>query len=133
MPALTRAVKLQDKAAKVGFDWPSLAPVLAKVEEELAELRQAMDEAGSEAISRSDGRAAIEEEFGDLMFVMANVARHLAIDPETALRGANAKFARRFGHIERELAKRGSSPGGSDLEVMDRLWNEAKAIERQGR
>lgn len=129
LPALTRAVKLQDKAAKVGFDWPSLAPVFEKMREELAELEEAAGAClgtGSAALPAN----AIEEEFGDLLFVVANVARHLGIDPEGALRAANRKFARRFRYIEERLAAEGRSPAQSSLEDMDRLWNEAKAGER---
>src|SRR5712671_919246 len=108
LPALTRAVKLQDKAARVGFDWPSLAPVFDKLKEELAELEEAVaDGAGSKTAA---GRTEIEEEFGDLLFVVANVARHLKIDPESALRSANQKFIRRFGRIEELLAAQGRSP-----------------------
>jgi ATP diphosphatase len=131
LPALTRAVKLQDKAARVGFDWPSLAPVLDKLKEELAELEEAM---GSDPAGLTPGQhARIEEEFGDLLFVVANVARHLKIDPETALRAANAKFTRRFHAIERRLAQDGRTPSQSTLEEMDRLWDEAKAEERGAR
>lgn len=135
LPALTRAIKLQNKAAKVGFDWPSLAPVLAKVKEELAELEHELGSdtpgagtggAGAGAAGKGD-RKALEEEFGDLLFVMANVARHLKIDPEAALRGANAKFIRRFEHIEARLADKGSAPAQSTLAEMDELWDEAKA------
>ena len=126
LPALSRAVRLQARAARVGFDWPSLAPVLAKAEEELAELKAAMTEAP--AATRSS--AKIAEEFGDLLFVMANLARHLGIDPEAALRDANAKFTRRFSHIERALRAEGRSPQESTLEEMDRLWDEAKEAER---
>ena len=123
LPALTRAIKLQNKAAKVGFDWPSLAPVLAKLEEELAELE--------EAIARRSERGppaspAIEEEFGDLLFVVANVARHLKIDPEGALRAANEKFIRRFRFIEARLGEQGRSPAQSDLAEMDALWDAAE-------
>ncbi|MGE3065175.1 MAG: nucleoside triphosphate pyrophosphohydrolase [Hyphomicrobiaceae bacterium] len=122
LPALTRAVKLQNKAARVGFDWPSLAPVFDKLKEELAEL---------ETAAATPGAAdAVAEEFGDLLFVVANVARHLRIDPEAALRGANAKFVRRFAHIEQRLAEDGRSPEQSTLEEMDRLWDEAKRIEK---
>ncbi|KAB2939679.1 MAG: nucleoside triphosphate pyrophosphohydrolase [Hyphomicrobium sp.] len=121
LPALTRAIKLQNKAAKVGFDWPSLAPVFAKLEEEIAELHEAIAE--NAAVPHPD----IEEEFGDLLFVVANVARHLKIDPEAALRAANEKFRRRFRYIEDALAKRGSSPAQSNLAEMDALWDEAKA------
>lgn len=128
LPALTRAIKLQNKAAKVGFDWPSLAPVFEKLEEEIGELRAEIDKVGDES-ARSD--PAIEEEFGDLLFVVANVARHLKIDPEAALRAANEKFTRRFRFIEEELAKRGSSPQRSTLAEMDALWDEAKACEKR--
>jgi ATP diphosphatase len=121
LPALTRAVKLQSKAARVGFDWPGLGPVLAKMQEELHELDHALDEGH---------RDKVEEEFGDLLFVMANVARHLKIDPESALRSANGKFERRFRHIETQLASLGKKPEDSTLEEMDSLWDEAKANER---
>ena len=126
-PALTRAVKLQHKAAKVGFDWPSLAPVFAKAKEEIAELEEAIADG-----RKPDGAAseAVTEEFGDLLFVMANVARHLKIDPETALRAANAKFVRRFERIEALLAADGRTPSQSTLAEMDRLWDQAKAEER---
>lgn len=127
LPALTRAIKLQNKAAKVGFDWPSLAPVFAKLEEETAELHAAIDAAGGKPAGDDP---AIEEEFGDLLFVVANVARHLKIDPETALRRANEKFTRRFRYIEEQLAARGSSPEQSNLAEMDGLWDAAKAREK---
>jgi nucleoside triphosphate diphosphatase len=123
LPALTRAIKLQNKAAKVGFDWPSLAPVLAKLEEELAELEEAIASAPKGAA----GSPAIEEEFGDLLFVVANVARHLKIDPESALRAANEKFIRRFRFIEARLGEQGRSPAQSDLAEMDALWDAAKS------
>lgn len=113
LPGLTRAVKLQAKAAKVGFDWPSVENVYEKIAEEVAEFREAPD----------DKKA---EEFGDLLFALANVARHLGIDPEAALRGTNAKFERRFSHIEERLAEAGKEPLQSNLMEMDALWNEAK-------
>ena len=119
LPGLTRALKLQAKAAKVGFDWPSVDNVYDKITEEIAELRAAPD-------------AAKAEEFGDVLFALANVARHLGIDPEAALRGTNTKFERRFAFIEAELAKRGREPEDSNLDEMDKLWNEAKKVERQG-
>ena len=125
LPALTRAVKLQSRAARVGFDWPSLEPVLAKIEEEIGELKAAIASDGAGASS-----AKVTEEFGDLLFVMANVARHLGIDPEDALRNANAKFVRRFGSIEDALRKDGRAPQDSTLEEMDALWDEAKAAEK---
>ncbi len=127
LPALTRAVKLQKRAAEVGFDWPSLAPVLAKAEEEIAELKAAIDETPKGAQTKPTKRVA--EEFGDLLFVMANLARHLGVDPETALRDANAKFVRRFQSIETALAAEGRRPEDSSLEEMDQLWDEAKAAE----
>ena len=145
LPALSRAAKLQDKAATVGFDWPSLAPVFDKVREEMAELEDvalAADPRGEPQAARIgettdiDGDAAgrvsrIEEELGDLLFVLANVGRHLGIDPENALRRTNAKFERRFGFVEARLAERGKSPSESDLAEMDDLWNEAKRHERK--
>jgi nucleoside triphosphate diphosphatase len=131
LPALTRAVKLQDKAAKVGFDWPSLAPVFDKLKEELAELEQAIATGDREHVGAADAhKAKIDEEFGDLLFVVANVARHLKIDPEAALRAANQKFIRRFSRIEELLAGQGRAPAQSTLPEMDRLWDQAKAEER---
>ena len=116
LPGLTRAVKLQAKAAKVGFDWPSTDQVYDKIAEELAELSSA-----------SPGERA--EELGDLLFALANLARHWGIDPESTIRGANEKFERRFRHIEDELAKVGRKPVHSTLAEMDELWNAAKAAE----
>lgn len=188
LPALTRAIKLQDKAAKVGFDWPSLMPVFDKLREELVELEEvalphdprgriATSMVGDEAAQgtslplvgragmgglrdeaeglapiaasgispttpsgipptptrpspQGGGESAILEEFGDLLFVMANVARHLKIDPEAALRAANQKFVRRFNYIEQQLAAKGSSPAQSSLAEMDELWDEAKEKEK---
>ena len=126
LPGLTRAVKLQSRAARVGFDWPSLEPVLAKAEEEIGELKVAI---ASEGAGAAPGKVA--EEFGDLLFVMANLARHLSIDPEDALRGANAKFVRRFASIEDVLRKDGRKPEVSSLEEMDALWDQAKEAERK--
>ena len=120
LPALLRAVKLQKRAARVGFDWPSTDEVIDKIIEEAQELREATD---------PDHRA---EEFGDLLFVMANLARHLDIDPEAALRTANAKFTRRFRAIEAALRAEGRSPHDSDLAEMDALWDAAKAAEKRG-
>lgn len=124
LPALTRAVKLQNKAARVGFDWPSLAPVFEKLKEELAEFEAEIEKSGKPA---AENEAAVTEEFGDLLFVIANVARHLQIDPEGALRAANDKFIRRFAHIEARLAEDARAPKDSTLEEMDALWDEAKA------
>lgn len=121
LPALTRAVKLQKRAARVGFDWPSTDEVVAKIAEEATELVEARE---------TLTEAEVAEEFGDLLFVMANLARHLKVDPEAALRAANAKFTRRFGRIEDWLAEAGKTPSDSDLAEMDRLWNRAKAEEK---
>jgi MazG family protein len=114
LPGLTRALKLQTKAAKVGFDWPHVDHVYDKVAEELQELRTAEPE----------DRA---EELGDLLFVIANIARHYGVDPEAALRGANAKFERRFRFIEDQLKELGKSPKDSNLDEMDALWDKSKA------
>ncbi len=127
LPALTRAIKLQNKAAKVGFDWPSLSPVLAKLKEELAELEDAIAKSAAGSETRAQ---AIDEEFGDLLFVVANLARHLKLDPEASLRAANQKFVRRFRYIEERLAADGRTPSDSDLAEMDALWDDAKAKER---
>jgi ATP diphosphatase len=121
LPGLTRAVKLQKRAARVGFDWPSTDEVLDKVLEETRELTEAR---------QSLGTAAIEEEFGDLLFVIANLARHCEVDPEAALRAANAKFERRFRKIEDWLADRGRHPADSTLAEMDALWNRARAEDK---
>jgi ATP diphosphatase len=123
LPALLRAVKLQKRAARVGFDWPDIAPVLDKVAEEAREVVEARDHLSHEALT---------EEMGDLFFVLANVARHLGVDPEAALRGTNAKFVRRFRMIEAELEKRGKRPEDSDLAELDALWDAAKAREKVG-
>ena len=120
LPALMRALKLQKRAARVGFDWPNISLVLDKIQEEayeLAEARQNMN------------HVEVEEEYGDLMFVMVNFGRHLKVDAEAALRAANAKFSRRFRYIEDQLAKQGISPEQSNLDDMESLWNEAKKIE----
>jgi MazG family protein len=127
LPALSRAVKLQSRAARVGFDWPSLEPVLAKAEEEIAELKSALNE-WNKGVSASSSRE-VAEEFGDLLFVMANIARHLKLDPEACLREANAKFVRRFASIERTLRAEGRGPQNATLEEMNQLWDEAKAAE----
>ena len=127
LPALTRAVKLQKRAAEVGFDWPSLEPVLAKAEEEMCELKAAVTDGDGGAGKNWTKR--VGEELGDLLFVVANIARHLGIDPEAALRDANAKFLRRFASVENALAKEGRKPEDATLEEMDQLWDEAKAAE----
>ena len=123
LPALTRAVKLTKRAARVGFDWPSAREVLEKLREETAEIEVEI-EAGDMAKAR--------EELGDILFVCANLARKLDVDPEDALRATNAKFARRFAFVEAGLAERGKTPDQSDLAEMDALWNDAKAAEKKG-
>ncbi|MBA2127770.1 nucleoside triphosphate pyrophosphohydrolase [Hyphomicrobium methylovorum] len=145
LPAFARAIKLQDKAAKTGFDWPSIGPVFDKLKEEIAELEEEMvlsAPSGRHPVGESVGAAsggrlaerespdAIKEEFGDMLFVMANIARHLEIDPEAALRSANQKFVRRFAHIEARLAESGRTPEQSTLAEMDAFWDEAKAIDK---
>ena len=121
LPALTRSDTLTRKAASVGFDWPDAAQVVAKVREELSEVTEA---------SAQGSRAAIEDEVGDLLFAVANLARHFDINPESALRRANCKFERRFRAVETMLAERGTSPAESTLDDMERLWVEAKNSER---
>ncbi len=120
LPALTRALKLQEKAGKVGFDWNDPQAVLAKIREETEEI--------SAALAAGD-RTGAAAETGDLMFAVVNLARHLGADPEAALRGTNAKFERRFAFIEQALAARHKTPSQSSLEEMDALWNAAKAAE----
>ena len=122
LPALTRAVKLQKRAARVGFDWPDTSHVIDKIIEEAAELVEAR-----ETLTHTE----VAEEFGDLMFVVANLARHLDIDPEAALRATNAKFTRRFEAVEDALQTRGKTPAQSDLAEMDALWDDAKRAERE--
>ncbi|WP_163850069.1 nucleoside triphosphate pyrophosphohydrolase [Pseudooceanicola aestuarii] len=121
LPALMRAAKLQKRAARVGFDWPDVGEVLDKISEEAAELVEARD-----TLTQRE----VEEEMGDLLFVMANLARHLDVDPEVALRGANAKFTRRFNAVEAELRAMGKEPSQSDLSEMDALWDAAKRREK---
>lgn len=123
LPALTRAVKLQNRAARVGFDWPNLAPVFDKLTEEIGELKAEID--------GGTGKARLADELGDVLFVLANVARHLKLDPEAALRGANAKFERRFRRVEALLGAQGKAAEQSTLAEMDLLWDEVKNEERQ--
>lgn len=121
LPALSRAAKLQKRAANVGFDWADATPVVAKIQEELDEVREAM----------ANGQAAqVAEEVGDLLFVMVNLARHLQVDAEDALRQANAKFERRFRFIEEALKAQDRSPQEASLEEMDALWDAAKVEEK---
>jgi ATP diphosphatase len=121
LPALSRALKLQEKAAKVGFDWNNVHAVLDKIKEEVAEVEAEIAEGSALALS---------SEVGDLLFAAVNLARHLRIDPEAALRSANVKFERRFAHIEDRLAEAGQTPEGASLDEMEQLWAEAKAQER---
>ena len=123
LPGMTRALKLTARAARVGFDWPSTSEVIDKLREELGEL---------EAEIAVGDQAKAREELGDLLFVCANLARKLDVEPEDAVRAANAKFARRFAFIEAALAKTERTPDQSDLAEMDGLWDEAKRVEREG-
>ena len=119
LPALLRAEKIQKRAARVGFDWKELDPVIDKIEEELGELRAELT-AGAMAQER------ISDELGDVLFAVANLARHCKVDPEAALRATNDKFERRFRHIETRLAESGRRPADASLEEMETLWQEAK-------
>jgi ATP diphosphatase len=123
LPALTRALKLQEKAARVGFDWASAGPILDKIEEEIGELR--------EALSKGDV-ASTKDEFGDVLFALVNLGRHLKVDSEAALSGTNEKFRSRFHHVERALKASGRGLNASSLEEMEELWQEAKGVERSG-
>lgn len=123
LPALARAARIQEKARRVNFDWHDIEPVLAKVREELHELER-------ERTNPSADPRALEDEFGDLLFALVNLARFLRLDPEAALHRATGKFTRRFQQVEARLAERGRRPQDSTLEEMDALWNEAKAAER---
>ncbi|OAI44993.1 nucleoside triphosphate hydrolase [Rhizomicrobium sp. SCGC AG-212-E05] len=120
LPALMRAEKLQRRASSVGFDWNNATLVVEKIAEEAREVAEATTQAER------------EEEIGDLLFVVVNLARHLKVDPEAALRSANAKFTRRFRHIEASLATRGIKPGAASLEEMEALWQDAKKLEKSG-
>jgi ATP diphosphatase len=118
LPALTRARKLGRRAADAGFDWPDAQGPRAKINEELAELDRA---------AASPDAARREAELGDLLFSVVNLARHLGVDPETALRRANGRFSRRFRHVEQALARQGMLPSAADAALLDRLWTAAKA------
>jgi len=122
LPALTRAVKLGKRAARVQFDWPDAAGLRSKLDEELGEFE--------ETLVQAQGAARQHEELGDLLFVIANWARHLDLDPEAALRGANAKFERRFAHMEQAAAAAGTALQTLDAAAWERLWQQAKAAER---
>ena len=121
LPATVRAEKLQKRASRAGFDWPEVSGVLAKIEEELEEVSAEM---------AGEDREALADEIGDLLFACVNLARHVGVEPETALRRTNAKFERRFRYVEQQLREGGLSPQDSDLEQMDRLWEEAKEREK---
>lgn len=120
LPGLTRAVKLQKRAARIGFDWKNPRDVLEKISEETAELVEVIDAGDPDRI---------EDEFGDLLFVIANLSRHLNVDPEAALRRANEKFSRRFRHVEKRLIEQ-ERLGEASLDEMEELWVEAKGLER---
>ena len=121
-PAVMEALQISTKASRVGFDWKDAPSVLAKLDEEVAELRGALG---------SGKDRAVAEEVGDLLFVVVNLARKAGVDPESALKGASRKFRRRFRHVEERLREDGRSPAESSLEEMDALWNEAKALEHE--
>ena len=121
LPALVEAQQITSRAATVGFDWPGVAPVLEKLHEELDEF---------ESARRAGSPEQLEDELGDLLFVLVNLARFVKVDPEQALRKTNAKFRRRFGHVEEKLAERGASPADSNIEEMESLWQQAKSLER---
>ena len=119
LPALMRAEKIQKRAARVGFDWATIGPVIDKIEEELRELRAELEAGKIE-------HAKVADELGDVLFAVANLARHCKVDPEVALRATNDKFEKRFRHIERRLAETGRTPSDASLEEMEVLWQEAK-------
>ncbi len=121
-PALTEALKLQERAAKVGFDWSEAEPILDKIEEEIAELREAL---------KADAPDKVKDELGDLIFALVNIGRHVKADPEQALRGTNTKFRRRFNYIEESLQADKASLEEAPLERMEELWQQAKRLERQ--
>lgn len=120
LSALLQAEKIQIRAARYGFDWPDVEPVFSKVEEELKELKEAYAEG---KVSR------IEEEVGDLLFAVVNLARHLKVRPETALRACNRKFVRRFQYLEKRLKEQGKTLAGTPLPCLEALWEEAKRDE----
>lgn len=132
LPGLTRALKLQKRAARVGFDWPDARQVLDKISEEIEELRAEMDSVAESGTPGDAARQArLSDEFGDTLFALANLARHLKIDPEAALRGTNAKFERRFRQVERGLADEGIATAEASLEQMEAQWQAAKELERR--
>ena len=131
LPGLTRALKLQKRAARVGFDWTETIDILDKIEEEVGELRVEL-RAAADAPGRGPAHDRVADELGDLLFVLVNLARRLEVDPEGAIRGANAKFERRFHRIEALLALQSRTPAEASLEEMEALWQQAKREERAG-
>ncbi len=129
LPALLAAYRMTQKASGVGFDWPNVEGVLAKVEEELGEVREALDRA--DELPGEATEAQVGEEVGDLLFAVANLGRHVGADPEAALAATNLKFRRRFAHIERTLEAEGRPLGSATLEELNRHWNDAKALEAE--
>jgi MazG family protein len=141
LPSLTAAFRTQEKAASVGFDWPRIDEVVAKVEEELAEVKEELalraaatgyDGGPNGQGSSADAPAGLAAEIGDLLFAVANLARFVRVDPERELRATVGRFRRRFQHIEDQLKERGSHPTQASLAEMDALWEEAKALEKEG-
>lgn len=139
LPALQRAARIQAKAARVGFDWPTIGPVFDKIREEVRELEEEVAPhaekigapvKGTDSSAANIDRTAIAGELGDLLFALVNLARFLQVDPEQALNETNAKFLRRFHYIEEKLRERGKLPTDSNLEEMDELWNEAKGLKK---
>jgi MazG family protein len=122
LPALVRSEKLQRRAARAGFDWPEINPVLDKIHEEIEEVRAELD---------GDDHQALQEEIGDLLFACVNLARHAGVEAEQALRSANSKFVRRFHYVEETLRAEGSSVEEAQLAHMDALWDEAKRREKE--
>ena len=120
LPALMRALKLQRRAARVGFDWPNAADVFLKIDEEIAEIKAELSETSSQS--------RLLDEVGDLLFAVVNLARHLEVDPEAALRHANGKFERRFRQVEDQLAAAGRNPADAGLDELEALWQRAKAL-----
>ena len=138
MPALLEAHKISSKAAHVGFDWPEIAGLFEKLTEETQELQSNLREMPAEALRPGHERAVpeplrqrIEDEVGDLFFVLVNIARYLRVDAESALRRTNRKFRRRFGWLEEQLQRQGKEPGSATMEEMERLWQEAKKVEEK--
>jgi len=124
LPALVRSAKLQKKASKVGFDWPCSESIITKIEEELGEVKEEL----AKHQTGTDASQELQEEIGDLLFIVANLARKLGVDPEVALEGTNHKFLKRFAHVEGSLKNEGISLNDASLEQMDAYWNDAKNL-----